>query len=132
MDGLPVNIWKLLILFALLLVILDVILIRWIKLGKKGWKKTEYIWLGLVALSLISTSAEVRNWLSEQQAQSKKGMAEAQFSLLRNYIGETEPPIYICRKFTRTEYSPDNFDEIQVQYDAVCEWNKILLKELPN
>lgn len=131
MSQLPTNAWKLLILFAFMLVILDLVLVRWLKLSKVAWKRAEYIWLGVAALGLISVSAEVRNWLSVQQAQTAKLRAETQFSLLRNYAGEVAPPSYICRKFVRTEYSPDNFDEIKVEYEKFCEWNKRLLERLP-
>jgi hypothetical protein len=131
MNALPANALKLLVLFGFLLITLDLLLVRWLKLSKFAWKRIEYIWLGTVALGLISASAEVRNWLAAQQAQTAKLRAETQFSLLRNCAGEVAPPSYICRKFVRTEYSPDNLDEIQAEYDKFCEWNKQLLVKLP-
>ncbi|MGE4266271.1 MAG: hypothetical protein AB7F25_02430 [Deferribacterales bacterium] len=30
-----------------------------------------------------------------------------------------------CIKFTKSEYSPENFDEIQNQYNNICKWSKI-------
>lgn len=91
MNALPANALKLLVLFGFLLITLDLLLVRWLKLSKFAWKRIEYIWLGTVALGLISASAEVRNWLAAQQAQTAKLRAETQFSLLRSWAGEVSP-----------------------------------------
>lgn len=131
MNTLPVNIWKLLILFVFLLVALHWLLVRWLKPNKVGWKRVDYIWLGIAALGLISMSTDVRNWLAVEEAKWAKERAEAKFSLLRYYAGGDKPPEYICIKFVRNEQSPDDFDEIQAEYDEFCEWNKRLLADLP-
>jgi hypothetical protein len=34
----------------------------------------------------------------------------------------------ICRTFIKTEYSPDNFQEVQKNFDKACEWKKKVSK----
>jgi len=41
--------------FAFFLVAFNVILVRWLKLGRVAWKRIEYVWLGFAALAWIST-----------------------------------------------------------------------------
>lgn len=133
MNTLPADINKLLVLFALLLIVMDLILVRWLKLGKIAWKRSEYIWLGVAALGLISVSAEVRSWMAVKETEITKIRAETRFALLRSYAGEREPPNYICREFIRTAYSPppEVFEAAQREYDKYCEWNKEFLKKIP-
>jgi hypothetical protein len=130
-NDLPASIWKLLCLFILFLIVFDLIFVRWKKLSSLDWKKTEYIWLGVAALGLISMSAQVRNWLAINKAQTARLRAENYYSFLRSYAGGSEPPNYVCMKFVRSEYSPDNLDEAQAEYDKFCAWNKQLLEKLP-
>lgn len=131
MENLPANLGKLFLFFVVLLAISDIVLVRWFKIGKSGWKRIEYIWLSFAALGLISVSAEVRTWLAVNKVDAVMVRAEIQFNRLRSYLGGIEPPPYICMKFHRTWLSPDNLDEIQNEYNQICYWNKNLLDKLP-
>jgi len=130
MNNLPSNILKLFCLLIFLLVLFDILFIRILKFDKIAWKRTDYVWLSIAALSLVSLSFQVRSWLAEQQAELAKIQAKTHFSLLLNYIGPQEPPRYICRIFMKDWYSTANFEEVQKEYDQICEWNRQLLKNL--
>ncbi len=42
-----------------------------------------------------------------------------------------DPPTYLCRKATRSNLSPPNFDEIERQFDEACAWLKSAPTILP-
>jgi hypothetical protein len=46
--------------FIAALILFYLVLVRWIGLGKIGWKYIDYIWLSFGALGLVSTAADVR------------------------------------------------------------------------
>ena len=52
--------WTILLIFVVLLIVFDLILVRWLKLGNFAWKIVDYIWLGVGALGLIGAASQSR------------------------------------------------------------------------
>jgi hypothetical protein len=124
------NFWVLLGVFVFFLVVLDLILVRWLKLGKAAWKRVDYIWLAVAALGLLSTSSEARRLLATNLLENQKVFTAASYSHFR-YLAEFGTGPVICRQFTQTQYSPENLDEMQREYDLACEYYKSLVAALP-
>jgi hypothetical protein len=96
------------------------------KLNKIQLKKLEYIYLSAAFIGLIGYSSNLRIWLSSNQLYWYKNIAISSFNLLRDDVDT----IY-CPKFTRSDFSPENFDEIQIETDLVCEWFKKVAGIIP-
>jgi hypothetical protein len=113
--------------FAGLLVALDLLLVRWLRLGKVSWKRMDYIWLGFGALGLLGAVAQVRMESASAQLDMYEKRAIVAFdsvkSLVEVYASNPGP---ICRTFVRSEFSPppDEFQRIQNEYNTACEWVK--------
>jgi hypothetical protein len=112
---------QLLSVFVALLVIFDLILVRWLKIDAIAWKRVDYIWLCAAAVGLIGTSMDARRVLAEAAIDNRRIDRELAYAeVLYNVKFMTGPAV--CRTFTRREYSPSNFDQIQAEYDAVCKF----------
>jgi len=117
---------------VVLLIIFDLILIRWCKLGKTAWKRIDYIWLSAAAIGLIGTVEVSRNSFSDNML----SLAE------RRMLGQLSEPHFaakfgtgpsICRTFIRSEFSPSEpeFSNVQREYDVVCGWFTAVVPLLP-
>jgi hypothetical protein len=112
---------RLLVVFVALLVVFDLILVRWLKLGAPAWKRADYVWLCSAAVGLIGTSMDARRVLAEAAIDNRRVDRERTYAeVLYNVNFMTGPAV--CRTFTKPEYSPSNFAEIQAEYDAVCKF----------
>ena len=113
--------------FVGLLLAFDIVLVRWMKLGKVAWKRVDYIWLGFGALGLISAVAQVRTASASAQVgmyEQRAAIAlESVKSLTQLYASE---PGAICRTFVRSDLSPpaDEFQRAQAEYNMTCAWAK--------
>ena len=112
-----------------LLVFFHIALIRVAKLGKIGWKWTEYVWLGFAALGLVTLTGDVRTWVSENHLQNQTASTLFAFDRLTSALQSAARGA--CRKFTPSEFPSDNLDEIQTEHDDVCDWFKKLEASLP-
>ncbi len=124
------NFWALLGIFVFFLFTLDIILVRWLKLGKTAWKRVDYIWLAVAGLGLLSTSSEARRLLATNLIENQKVFTAALYSHFQQQVQFGTGPV-ICRQFVRTQYSPENLDEAQREYDVACEYFKSLVTVLP-
>lgn len=106
-------------LFGAFLLFFHVWLVYWKPIGNIGWKRVDYIWLGVAVIGLVGQSAQVRqHWYATTYGIShyrvdgalKELKQRADFS-----IGAA-----ICRPFVKSEYSPKNFDQIQAEYKFAC------------
>jgi len=124
------NFWALLGLFIFFLIALDLILVRWLKLGKIAWKRVDYIWLAVAALGLLSASSEARRLLATNLLENQKAFTATNYDFLRQQVQFGTGPA-ICRQFVRTQYSPDDLEEAQKEYDLACEFYKSLSASIP-
>ncbi|HEY5893202.1 MAG TPA: hypothetical protein VIT91_08235 [Chthoniobacterales bacterium] len=122
--------WLLLLLLGLT-GLFHLICIGLLKFDKIAWKKVDYVWIGVGALGLISTTADNRVLL----ATNSLDLATQRTTFALQYLRQslvTDPPRYLCTKFVRSEFSPANFDGIQKQFDSACAWLKTAPKVLPD
>lgn len=124
------NFWIVILLFVVLSAISHLVLINWLKIGKIGWKRIDYIWLAAAALGLLGTTAEVRKFNATNLIESRKISTESAYKSFRSQIEFGTGPA-VCGPFIRTEYSPKNFDELQNEYSLACEYNKRILTLIP-
>jgi hypothetical protein len=128
------NLYVVLGVFVLLLIIFDLVLVRYFKLSSISWKRVDYIWLGFAALGLIAAAAQVRELVATDQIDMFQQRANAGLSRLRGsatLLGSDSGPV--CRTFVRSQYSPpqEEFDRIQQEYNRVCGWFKQIGSAIP-
>ncbi|MEO6191461.1 MAG: hypothetical protein ABIS20_00500 [Thermoanaerobaculia bacterium] len=107
-----------------------ILLVRVADLDKLGWKKIDYIWLGLTALSLLTASSEVRRLVAGNRITSETIYRDATYERLQ-YRADFLRGGAVCREFVRSELSPPDFDEVQAQFREVCNYGKMLYASLP-
>lgn len=117
--------------FFFLLVIFHLTFLRFWKLSEKGWKYVDYIWISFAVLGLFAGTIEVRRFVAENQVSMQKAYMISEYSDLIREIGFLQGAA-VCRKFNRTEWSPQNFDEIQNEFDKICSFARDLNKRMPN
>ncbi|HHT9136865.1 MAG TPA: hypothetical protein ACFYEK_06405 [Candidatus Wunengus sp. YC60] len=117
--------------FVIFLIVLDLLLVRWLKLSKVAWKKTEYVWLGFATLGLIGMAIDAKTLLSRNLLQQHVERQYGMYVSVRQDI-EFGTGAAICRKFIRSEYSPADLEEIQREYDFACTWFRERLVQLPH
>lgn len=106
-------------LFGFFLLFFHIWLVFWRPIGDIGWKRVDYVWLGVAAIGLIGQSAQVRqHWYANAYDMSGYRV-EGTLSSLKHRANFSIGPA-ICRTFTKTEYSPKNFDQIQAEYNFAC------------
>lgn len=112
-------------LFAVFLAVFHGWLVYLKPIGQVGWKRVDYIWLGVAAIGLVGQSAQVRqHWYSStnEMYQYRVDGALSTLKMRADFsIGNA-----ICGTSVKTEYSPKNFDEIQSEYKFACsEFNRL-------
>jgi len=121
--------------FAFFLVVFDLVLVRWLKLGKVAWKRVDYVWLGFAAFGLIGSVAQVRISSASAQLGLFEQRATTAFNDAKSLVDfyATKPGV-ICRTFVRSEHSapPDQFQRMQHEYDVACQWITQFAKAIPS
>jgi hypothetical protein len=69
LEELSATLLYLFVLFVCLLILMDLILVRWLSLVDVSWKHVDYVSLGAAAPALIGSSGKVDQFLSERYAQ---------------------------------------------------------------
>lgn len=108
------------------LIAFDIVLVRWLKLGKVAWKRVDYIWLGFGALGLLGAVAQVRMASASAQLDMYEKRAVIAFDSVKHLVELYASPGAICRTFVRSELSPppEEFQRIQNDYNVACAWVK--------
>lgn len=91
------------------------------KFDEKWWKRTDYAWLLIGILGLFPVIQKAKSVLAGADNYMCEGRASGELYTLRLIINSGTGPAF-CRSFTRTEWSPKNLDEIQVEYDRACDF----------
>jgi hypothetical protein len=137
MDDLPTvvrwstSFWALLGVLVVSLALLHVALIWVAKIGKVGWKAADYIWLAVAALGLLKLAADSRVFIANNQLTIATDRASWSLNYLRKSL-DADAQQTLCRKSIRSADSPENFDAMQKEYDAACQWMKQAFSLLPN
>jgi hypothetical protein len=118
--------WKVLCVFVLELIVLDLTLVRWLKLGKVAWKRVDYVWLGFAALGLIGAVAQARQFVAAALLSESDSRMAVAFNDVRSEINFYSESAAVCRTFVRSEWSPpeEEFRRVQHEYDQSCNWFK--------
>jgi len=107
------------VLFGLFLLLFHLLLVYWKPIGNVGWKRVDYIWLGVAVIGLVGQSAQVRqHWYATEYEISHYKVESALKELKQRANFSIGPAI--CRTFVKTEYSPKNFEQIQAEYNFAC------------
>jgi hypothetical protein len=118
--------------FLVCLVIFHLVFAVFFRLSKLGWKVVDYIWLSVTALSLIGAAFGVRHMLASSQVDGRKSYLKDSYKRLGDEAGFLTG-VAVCRKFTRSEFSPPSpeFERVQGEYDDMCRFGRALLSALP-
>lgn len=116
--------------FVALIILFHILFVYPKNIGKIGWKIIEYIVLLIASIGIITISADIRTWLAKSHLRWEEMRAVSDFENIVYKIREGHPG-YICCIFTRSEYSPNNFEEINEEYDRACKWYKKMSELLP-
>ena len=124
----------LLITFVAALVISHFVLIKFFKLSAIAWKRVDYIWLSMAAFGLFATSSQVDQYLSGQLLQNLEiPRAENDYRLLRRWVDDAaKPESSICIVRVRSDFSPDDFDDIVQEQQSQCSYFKSLNTNMPS
>jgi hypothetical protein len=122
------NVWYFLLFFVGLLLLAHLLVFPR-NLSKKSWKKVDFIWLGIAAIGLITLTGEVRVTIAKRWIEYDRYPAVWRFEELKSKFAYADNSYY-CMELIRTEYSPDNFDELVIQIRARCSWVKEVHKTL--
>ncbi len=115
-----VNIEYLFILLIVMTALLHTLFVFLFPQNKRFWKKMDYIWLGLATLSIVTASQKVRIVVYDNYQNRAESLTISSFSSLNNNVQFSLP----CKNFIKSEFSPENFDEIVAEYKRICTWNK--------
>jgi hypothetical protein len=105
---------------ALLVFIGWIIFVKLCPLNALQWKKADYWWLTLSAIGLFGLLAENRFVFSKNELEICNARIEVYSRATKRDINNQ----YFCIKFSKTEYSPEDFDEGQYEFDKMCVWKE--------
>jgi hypothetical protein len=106
--------------------VFHIVFIALLDFDKVAWKKTDYVWIGIGALGLISMTANSRIILAKDRLEF--ATERTTFALQQLRISLEIPSRHFCTKFVRSEFSPPDLENMQKEFDAACAW----LKTAPN
>lgn len=118
------NIKYILLFFLFFLVLFYFLFIKWFPLSKINWKRVDYIWLSLATIGIMSLVSEQRIQTAKYWVELDKNYTLAPLRAIDETFLSESTQSYICRKGIRTEFSPENFDEIEKLSELHCEWFK--------
>lgn len=116
--------------FVALLIAFHLLLIKLRPLGKNGWKKVDYIWLGVAALGILGTAGALRRELASRFVDTAEIRARFSYDFARYQMTNLSGPA-VCQTFIKSEFSPPNFEERQEESNRVCEFGRGALNRIP-
>ena len=114
------------------LVLFDAVLVRWLKITDKNWKKVEYLWLGAAALGLIGAGAQAGRFVGSNYIKN----TEAKIALVESYADLRDSLEWgvdggVCTNFQPQASSDKYLDEAVQEYANLCKKYTLLLARLP-
>jgi hypothetical protein len=105
--------------FVVCLLAFDIVLVRWFKLGKQGWKRIDYVWLGFGALGLIGAVSQARMYAADDQLGLYQARAATMFHAFRELVAmNSKSQGAACDRSTGTRAGDE--------YKKVCDWVRAL------
>ena len=116
------QLWFSLLTFAILLMVFHIVFVWWRPLSERAWKKTDYLWFGLTALSIWFASGEVRRTEAQNLLNSYKTRWDTAdrplISALKFMVN-----LSCDTKYNKADWMPqDRWDKITKDQSATCEW----------
>jgi hypothetical protein len=99
------------------------------KQSKKTWKIIDYMWLGIAMLGLFPLASDVRIVTAESWVSAEEARAINSLERFREFYLSPERT-HLCMIFVKSEFSPDDFEELQRQRTLSCDWSKAVAKVL--
>jgi hypothetical protein len=93
-------------------------------LSKVGWKKVDYLWLGLAIISLIGYVTQSRGIVAGYLLRSATIQMDGAYRSLSSTAEMYDNDPAICRSFVRSPYSPpeEEFQRSQHEFNVACDW----------
>jgi hypothetical protein len=120
----------LLVVFCVFLCIMDLLLVRLLRLSDSAWKRVDYIWLGTAVLGLVASSTQGGRLIGSNYLKTMEPVLESKYTDLRATLRSGIDGM-ICRSFQRAPGSPDNLDTVIAEYDTLCRSYRMLFDKLP-
>jgi hypothetical protein len=130
---LAASIGGILLVFLIAALALDLVLVRWLKIGKIGWKRVDYIWLSLGVLSLVGAVAEARHLVIGRRLSEVRVRAANSYSGLRRFLENSAASAALCRASTQAEFPPPESEAARYreQYEQSCAWFRAATAAIP-
>jgi len=118
--------------FAVSWLIAYAVFTRIVPLNKTGWKRTDYLTLGLVVLGLIGAAGDARKMAAGNTMQLLDARRDSQYRGFRYFLKLfAEDGGSVCWKGVRSEFSPPDFESIEAARAIGCTWFKAAAAEFP-
>ena len=117
------NIWFALLLLLILTVVMHFLFVYPKNLSKKSWKKVDYIWISFTVIGLVGATNNVTKEFSKNKIAVASSRKSFQYNFMLSFL-DSEDSHIVCREFTRSEYSPKDFDAVVDDFDRCCKWSK--------
>lgn len=95
-------------------------------LSETSWKRLEYLWISTGFLGLISIVNENQNMFLYNTSERKGYFIQSDIKMLKSTLSSFQT----CFKFSKSEFSPNDFEERQNDQDKICNWSKTYQIEL--
>jgi hypothetical protein len=119
------NAWALAGIFVGALIVLHLWLVRWKKLDKRAWKKTDYIWLSLTALGLIGEASHAREIVAKNYlVNAKLHQRWIRDRIMAEISSDAKNDGGVCKVLVRDQVSLSSaeYDKQKQAYDEACSW----------
>lgn len=128
------NVWIVLSIFAAEVIFFHLVLVFWLKLGKRAWKIVDYVWLGFAALGIFGAAGQARQLVANNMTSTLNQQAQISYMQLVSLVARYSNEGAVCRTFVRSQYSPPptEFERIQKDYDSVCHWLWDIQRKIPS
>ena len=119
-----------LVLLIVLTVILHVALV-WARPQSAGfWKRSDYVWLTLVSLGLLSATGDVRRLVGTHAIDLQAARTAFDFKFLKEHV-EAAEAVY-CRSAPRSPKSSGGLDDSERGRAQLCRWYGEIRLKLPD
>jgi hypothetical protein len=127
------NVWIILSIFAAEVLFFHLVLVFWLKLGKRAWKIVDYVWLSLAALGILGAAGQARQLFATNTVASSSQRTQISYMQLLSFVDQFSQEGAVCRTFVRSQFSPPpaEFLRAQKDYDSVCHWFWDVQRKLP-
>lgn len=119
--------------FIALLAISHLVFIKLLKMSAIAWKVVDYIWLGMAALGLITSSSRVDQYISIELLNNLEiPRMESIYRSLRYWVDSAaSSESGVCLTRVRSELSPDEFYDMVDEQQTQCSYFRALDASLP-